>query len=179
MLFRTATSRNIFSIVAVGVVATVATASTLFVMSYQNIKASSIAEMTSAAEVGAAQVERRISAGMQVVYTMRDAVQALSASGKADRAVADGMLAEIQRNAPGLLGVWTGWEPNAFDGRDADYAGTPNHDATGRYVPYATSTDDGGINFEPLIAYEDPVEGFLLPHRTRRARPRHSGAVRL
>lgn len=160
MLFKTATTRNIFSIVAMGVVATVATASTLFVMAYQNMKTSSIAEMTSAANLNAGQVERRISASMQAVYTMRDSVQALSASGRADRAVADGMLAAIQRNTSGLLGVWTGWEANAFDGLDAEYAGKPNHDDTGRYIPYATSSDAGGINFEPLVGYEDPTEGL-------------------
>jgi methyl-accepting chemotaxis protein len=160
MLFRTATSRNIFSIVAVGVVATVATASALFVMSYQNIKTSSVAEMTAAASITAGQVERRISANMQMVYTMRDSMLALKTSGKADRAVADAMLAQVQRGSPGLLGVWTGWEKNAFDGRDAEYVGKPHHDATGRYIPYATSTSDGGINFDPLLDYEDAEAGF-------------------
>src|SRR5690606_31982469 len=126
MLFKTATSRNIFSIVAVGVVATVATASALFVMSYQDIKASSVAEMTAAATITAGQVERRISANMQMVYTMRDSMLALKTAGKADRAVADEMLAQVQRGAPGLLGVWTGWEKNAFDGRDAEYVGKPH-----------------------------------------------------
>lgn len=159
MLFKTATSRNIFSIVAVGVVATVATASALFVMSYQDIKASSVAEMTAAATITAGQVERRISANMQMVYTMRDSMLALKTAGKADRAVADEMLAQVQRGAPGLLGVWTGWEKNAFDGRDAEYVGKPHHDASGRYIPYATSTSDGGINFDPLLDYEDAEAG--------------------
>ena len=159
MLFKTATSRNIFSIVAVGMVATVATASGLFALSYQHMKTSSLAEMTSAAQISATRIEERILNGMQVVYTLRDTMQAINAAGAADRAVADGILAEIQRNTPGILGVWTGWEPDAFDGRDADYAGTQNHDATGRYIPYATSLEDGGINFEPLVDYEAPGDG--------------------
>jgi methyl-accepting chemotaxis protein len=34
-----------------------------------------------------------------------------------------------------MLGVWTIWEPNALDGLDAQYANTPFHDASGRFIP--------------------------------------------
>jgi hypothetical protein len=36
---------------------------------------------------------------------------------------------------PGLIGTWTGWEPNALDGRDADFAGTASSDASGHAAP--------------------------------------------
>ncbi|RIK85691.1 MAG: chemotaxis protein [Hyphomicrobiales bacterium] len=159
MLFKTATSRNIFSIVAVGVVATVATASSLFVMSYQQMKAASSAEMTAAARASAAAIEGGIANRMQLVYTMRDTLQAMSAGRRGDRALADRMLTQIQSGTPGILGVWAGFEPDAFDGRDSYYVDTPHHDATGRYIPYATSTADGGINFEPLVDYDKPGAG--------------------
>lgn len=32
-------------------------------------------------------------------------------------------------------GVYTGWEKNAFDGIDSQYAGKPYHDKTGRFIP--------------------------------------------
>jgi len=159
MLFKTATSRNIFSIVAVGVVATVATASSLFVMSYQQMKAASSAEMTAAARASAAAIEGGIANRMQLVYTMRDTLQAMSAGRRGDRALADRMLTQIQSGTPGILGVWAGFEPDAFDGRDSYYVDTPHHDATGRYIPYATSTADGGINFEPLVDYDKSGAG--------------------
>src|SRR5690606_23206899 len=110
-------------------------------------------------QLSASQIEKRVTTAMQTVYTMRNAMQAMAADRSGDRAAADRMLAEIQRNSPGLLGVWTGWEPNAVDGRDAEFSGTARHDATGRYIPYATSTADGGINFDPLLDYQDPVAG--------------------
>jgi methyl-accepting chemotaxis protein len=159
LLFKTATSRNIFSVVAVGVIATVATASTLFVMAYQETKASSIAKMTASAHASAAEIERSISTGMQTVYTMRDAMQAMAANRLGDRPAADRMLAEIKKNSPDLLGIWTGWEPDAFDGRDFAFAGKRAHDATGRYIPYVTSGEGGRLQFSPLEGYADPVEG--------------------
>lgn len=135
MLFKTATSRNIFSIVAVGMVATVATASSLFVMSYQQMKAASSAEMTAAGRASAVAIESGIASRMQLVYTMRDTLQAMSDGRRGDRATADRMLMQIQSATPGILGVWTGFEPDAFDGRDSYYIDAPNHDGTGRYIP--------------------------------------------
>ncbi len=159
MLFKTATSRNIFSIVAVGVVATITTASALFYMSYQETKASSVATLNSAAQLSALEVEQRMAVRMQSVYTLRNALQAMAATRTANRVTANSLLSEIQRDSPGVLGTWTAWEPDAFDRQDAQYAGTPGHDATGRYVPYVTSTESGGVNFAPLAGYDDPVEG--------------------
>ncbi|MCO5156583.1 MAG: methyl-accepting chemotaxis protein [Aquamicrobium sp.] len=159
MLLKTATSRNIFAIVAVGVVATVATASSLFVMSYQQMKAASAGEMRAAAQNSAAAIQGGIASRMQVVYTLRDTMQAMSAGLGGDRALADSVLIQMQANAEGLLGVWTGFEPNAFDGRDAQFANTTNHDATGRYLPYATTGTDGRINLEPIVGYDQPGDG--------------------
>lgn len=159
MLLKTATSRNIFSIVAVGVVATVATASSLFVMSYQQMKAASSTEMRAAAQNSAASIQGSIASRMQVVYSLRDTMQAMSAGRGGDRALADSILTRMQANATGLLGVWVGFEPDAFDGRDAEFANTRNHDATGRYLPYATTAADGGVNLEPIVGYDQPGDG--------------------
>ncbi|WP_172452716.1 hypothetical protein [Chromatium okenii] len=38
---------------------------------------------------------------------------------------------------PQLVGLGSYWEPNAFDGRDAEFVNVaPENDATGRYIPY-------------------------------------------
>src|SRR5690606_20195892 len=160
MLFKTATSRNIFAIVAVGVVATVATAGSLFVMSYNQAETATAADMNAVAKVSASQIQGRIQTNMQIVYSIRDTMQAMAADRAGDRVTADRMLSEIQSASAGTLGVWTGWEPNAFDGRDSDFANKGGHtDSTGRYIPYATSGTNGQINFDPLIGYELPGDG--------------------
>ncbi len=62
---------------------------------------------------------------------------------------------------PAYFGVWTGWEPNAFDGNDEKYVNTKGtdakglekgHDKTGRFIPYWNRL--GGIHLESIISYE-------------------------
>ncbi|MBV5311195.1 methyl-accepting chemotaxis protein [Chromatium okenii] len=70
---------------------------------------------------------------------------------------------------PQLLAAWTGWEPNAFDGRDAQFVGTAGHDASGRYVPY-WYRNGSKIALEPLVDYDTPGAGdyYLLAKQTRK-----------
>ena len=37
---------------------------------------------------------------------------------------------------PQVVGIYTCWEPDAFDNIDIGYAGEPGHDQTGRFAPY-------------------------------------------
>jgi methyl-accepting chemotaxis protein len=66
-----------------------------------------------------------------------------------------------------LLAVWTVWEPNAFDGRDAEFAGKPGHDQTGRYVPNWNRVG-GGIAVEPKRDYvlEGKGDYCIVPRKT-------------
>jgi methyl-accepting chemotaxis protein len=64
----------------------------------------------------------------------------------------------LSRN-PNLIGLWTAWEPNSFDGLDKKFVNHPSHDATGRFVPYVFYGDGGQIFSEPLKDYEVPGAG--------------------
>ena len=56
-----------------------------------------------------------------------------------------------------VFAVWTVWEPDALDGKDAEYVNKNEyHDETGRFVPYVYR-DEGGIIAEALIDYENPA----------------------
>ncbi|MCT4590280.1 MAG: methyl-accepting chemotaxis protein [Carboxylicivirga sp.] len=46
------------------------------------------------------------------------------------------------------------FEPNAFDGKDADYANTLAHDATGRFLSYLTKNNNKA-NREVLVNYDN------------------------
>jgi DNA-binding CsgD family transcriptional regulator len=66
-----------------------------------------------------------------------------------------------------LLGVWTVWEPNALDGRDRFYAGTPGHDASGRFVPF-WNRYGGQIRLEPNTDYDKPdSDWYFAPTRRK------------
>lgn len=55
-------------------------------------------------------------------------------------------------NSEDLLGAAVVWEPNALDGKDAEYAGKkPEYDNTGRYMPYWTRNSTGGVQVEPVV----------------------------
>ncbi|WP_300675020.1 methyl-accepting chemotaxis protein [Desulfoluna sp.] len=45
------------------------------------------------------------------------------------------LLKQVIVKNPDFYGVWSIWEPNALDGRDADFSNTTGHDASGRFVP--------------------------------------------
>ncbi|NCD24041.1 MAG: methyl-accepting chemotaxis protein [Deltaproteobacteria bacterium] len=54
-----------------------------------------------------------------------------------DRRVAAGLLHRTLDAFPGLFGVWTAWEPNAFDGRDAEFVKADAlHEESGRFLAY-------------------------------------------
>lgn len=86
------------------------------------------------------------------------------------REQANNILRQVLVENPGILGTYTLWEPNAFDGRDAEYVNKPAHDNTGRFIPYWVRGDDGTINVIALESYETPGIGdwYLLPRQTKK-----------
>ncbi|MDP9394652.1 MAG: methyl-accepting chemotaxis protein [Actinomycetota bacterium] len=83
------------------------------------------------------------------------------------RRVADDVHRDLLEQHPELLAVWTGWEPNAFDGRDVAFRNKPGHDATGRYVPYVYR-DGSELKLTALADYDKPGAGdyYLLAKRS-------------
>ncbi|HLF25123.1 MAG TPA: methyl-accepting chemotaxis protein [Anaerolineae bacterium] len=83
------------------------------------------------------------------------------------RAEVNAMLRQVLKANPRFLAVYTLWEPNAFDGNDADYVGQEGHDTTGRFIPYWVRSD-GQIILEPLLDYaaEGIGDYYLIPKRT-------------
>jgi len=111
----------------------------------------------------ASDVSASVEQAMGSARILAQSLGSIKAAGLADRAVADAQIKGILAGNPGFLGVWTGWEPNAFDGKDSDYANKPGHDASGRYVPY-WNRGAGSIAVEALADYEKPGAGdyYLL-----------------
>ena len=74
------------------------------------------------------------------------------------------MLVGVLQGQSEYVGVWTAWEPNAFDGDDNQYLGATGHDQTGRFVPYWHRDTRGQPTVTPLVDYETPGRGdyYLL-----------------
>ena len=72
-----------------------------------------------------------------------------------------GILENILEKNPDLIGTYVGYEPNAFDGRDAEYVDDSGHDATGRFVPYCNKIE-GRVMVAPLMRYNSS-DYYQLP----------------
>lgn len=110
-----------------------------------------------------AMVQARLEVAMDTARTLAHVMEGMRKNTAPDRAVLDDMLAQALIRNPEFIGVWSCWEPDALDGRDAAFAGKPGHDETGRYIPY-WNRGNGRIVLEPLMGYDVPGAGdyYLL-----------------
>ena len=164
---RTAIARNMLALVATGVATTVATAGILLWMSYRAVEERSVSELVNAARASAGKVETHFAGVKELTWNMRSMLYSMKSTGKPSRDGMIGFMQQLLADNPSAFGLSTGWEPNAFDGKDAEYAGKPGHDATGRYIPYVVR-NDGKIDLMPLVDYDKAGAGdyYLVPKAT-------------
>jgi methyl-accepting chemotaxis protein len=87
-------------------------------------------------------------------------------SGLTDRKLLDAILvAAIRRDPENLLGTWMLWEPDAFDGKDAEFVNSPGHDATGRVNSY-WHWDKDEIVVEPNVDWETS-DWYQIPKKLK------------
>lgn len=68
------------------------------------------------------------------------------------------LLEEYLKKDEKVFGFYTGWEPNAFDGKDAEHVNKDKYDdETGRFIPYVIRNGNA-LHFEPLTTYEGNSE---------------------
>ncbi len=167
MFSKSATGRNMFALVAAGVLTAIATAGTLVWISNRALEERSYSEMNNAAEESARRVEGYFGRLEELAHNAQSALVALKNNGRADRDAAGNLFHQWVEDNPFILGLSICWEPNAFDGKDADYVNAPAHDATGRYIPYFVRTA-GKVETIAIVDYEKPGVGdwYLVPKRT-------------
>jgi methyl-accepting chemotaxis protein len=90
--------------------------------------------------------------------------------GKLSRVQANSIMKEVLKSNPNFLGVYTAWEPDAFDGSDAAFSNSEGTDASGRFIPYWVHLGDGTIGLDPLVDYETEGAGeyYLCSKRTKK-----------
>lgn len=97
---------------------------------------------------------------LETARTLAASLSALSATGHADRNNGDAILRRTLQQNPGYIGVWSAWEPNAFDGRDVEFANTPQSDKSGRYLPqFNWEEGQNKIAQGVLVDYDKPGPG--------------------
>ena len=119
-----------------------------------------------------------INGALDTARTLANALSTVkSAQAGLTRGTVDSMLrTTLERNA-NFLGVYTAWEPNAFDGKDARFVNSPGTDSSGRFIPYWSRNKEGNVIVEPLVGYEDTTRDetgarkgdyYLLPRERKK-----------
>ena len=103
----------------------------------------------------------------QYLLTATSLSTTLSQYESADRSEVNDILKQFAVDNPNLLGVYAGYEPNAFDGNDADYVNSAGHDSTGRFIPNWNRMG-GSVALDPLLDYETS-EYYQVPKATKEA----------
>jgi methyl-accepting chemotaxis protein len=149
-------SWGIGSILIVSTFLILNSSSRLYDSLYSNVKLTSMKE----SETASHQISERLNDAFAVARHLGQVYKASITSGdkfKLSRTESDEILKQTIKEDKSLLGVWTLWEPNKFDGKDSDFKNIVPSDKTGRYIPYWTRGENDVPQVEALVSYE--VEG--------------------
>lgn len=108
-------------------------------------------------------VEKELDHAMGTARTLADTLLTMKRTGAADRKTASAAIKSILEHNSSFWAVWTVWEPDAFDGRDAEFKNTSGSDDTGRLLPYWKRTDSG-LKLSAIKDYDSESDGdfYLL-----------------
>lgn len=135
----------------------------LYLQSSKDVKNDVAALSQALAEREGHKIQVEMEVAMDTARTLAASIEGMKANNSASRGAVNDMLKGTLEKNPEFLGIWTCWEPNAFDGEDAAFAGKPGYDSTGRFIPYWVRENEK-IKIEPLHNYDVPGEGdyYLL-----------------
>jgi methyl-accepting chemotaxis protein/methyl-accepting chemotaxis protein-1 (serine sensor receptor) len=109
----------------------------------------------------AAEVRAEFRETIGVISGEQAAFKAARAAGLRDRAYYREIMRNTLADNPDLLGTWTIWKPDAFDGHDKDFVHEVAHDKTGRFIPYWHHDDQGRLALDPVKDYlQGPSSDF-------------------
>lgn len=105
------------------------------------------------------QFDRALDAARTMAHTFEVGKQT-GADGQAvlrvGRDQVNAVLLNVLKHNPAFNGTYSCWEPDAIDGRDAEFRvdRDGNNAATGRFTPYWTRDEGGRIAVQPLVEYD-------------------------
>lgn len=114
-------------------------------------------------------IEVEFNSALDVAKVSGQVLLAKHKSGFYNREIVVQELKELLVGNPNLIGMWAGFEPNAWDKKDSAYIGKEWHDKTGRFVPY-WSYKNNSPYITALLDYEKPGDGdyYLVPLKRKK-----------
>ncbi len=112
-------------------------------------------------------VELKINRAAEAARALAQSFTAIKQTNAApDRNMLTGILGKVFDDNPDFISDWSAWEPNALDGKDAEFVDKEQHDKTGRYIP-AIERHDGKKVPKALEAYEE-YDYYVLPRKSQK-----------
>ncbi len=162
--------KMLFTILPVVIVSLIILITVAVMISANAIKKTTLREADEMSGKYAAQVEAELEVAMDAARTLAEVFDNFDQTPAAERR-SDFMnnIKSVVEDNPGFVGICTAWEPNALDGMDEKFINAQYHDATGRFIPYATRNNSGQVEIVPLTDYdsEEKAQWYFLPKKLK------------
>ncbi len=147
----------LYTVIGVILILTVSTVVTISTVNSQ-AKEAAYSGAIALTRTSSHQLDGEMQKNMEIVRSFASSMEEYRSN---DRDEVNRMLENLLLHNPNTAGIYVAYEPNAFDGRDAEYAGKPGHDNTGRFIPNWNIVD-GKSRLGPLVGY-DTWDYYQLP----------------
>ncbi|MFW5490672.1 MAG: methyl-accepting chemotaxis protein [Desulfovibrio sp.] len=147
-------------------------ASIIAVIAYSTISvreialSQALAQAKSQATIEALRIRGEINSGLDAARNLAYAIEGLKRQTtlppRRDEII--GMIGRLAEQNENFLGVWTGWEPNAFDGQDEAFINGPGSTSTGRFLPYWNKVN--GLHLQAIVADPDAGKWYTYSRDT-------------
>ncbi|MDQ7248844.1 methyl-accepting chemotaxis protein [Dongia sedimenti] len=124
--------------------------------------------LATAARQEAEHVNGEFARALTAARSLARTTLAMRAANNTDRTTFESILKTEIEPEQQWFGIWGTYEPNAFDGKDADFAGKDiptSVKSNGRYVPYVYRTDTG-LTFDKSYDFDNstnPLDYYSVP----------------
>lgn len=122
------------------------------------------------AQTQSLQVSKQMDSALAAARDIGNSALALRDAGVPDRQALNQLLTHYLAAHPDFLSMSMAFEPNAFDNKDADFAGQNGEDPAGRYARYVDRDTAGKPALHLLTDFETPGSGdyYLLPKQRQK-----------
>jgi methyl-accepting chemotaxis protein len=111
------------------------------------------------------QVDHTLNNALLTAKTMAQTLEGMKLAWVDDRSLYNSLISQVLRGNTNFLAVWSVWEPDALDGKDANFVNKSGHDATGRFIPCWTHAQND-VELNKMTGYNQPGSGdFYLVAR--------------
>ncbi|CAN7177008.1 methyl-accepting chemotaxis protein [Massilia sp. LjRoot122] len=149
------------------------TSAFIAVKNSESAEAAAMREARTLTEEASALLKGRIAANLSTLESVATTLGATQGAGQAmTREQIAGAVSATLAGSEEFIGSSAAYEPDALDGRDAEFAGqAPMYDATGRFMPYWTRSPQGKVNVEPIVFVTTPGgnDWYDVPKATGRS----------